>query len=139
MALNALCLVDKSALARAHHPSIRAILKRLAYRGLLATCSIIDLEVGFSAKGAAEHKTLISQRRGLLSCPIGQSTLDRALDIQSLLAARGQHRVSLPDLIIAACAEEHDAVVVHYDKDFDAIAQVTGQEVSWIAPRGSLP
>ena len=139
MALDTVCLVDKSALARVHHPSVRAILKRLTYRGLLATCSIIDLEVGYSATGAAEHKTLISQRRGLLSCPIGQSTLDRALDIQSLLAARGQHRVSLPDLIIAACADENGAVVVHYDKVFDTIARVTGQEVRWIAPRGSLP
>ena len=138
MALDTVCLVDKSALARAHHPPVRAILQRLTYRGLLATCSIIDLEVGYSAKGAAEHQTLIDQRRGLLCYPIGQHTLNRALDIQSLLAKRGQHRVPLPDLIIAACAEEHGAVVIHYDKDFDTIAHVTGQEARWIAPKGSL-
>ena len=44
----------------------------------------------------------------------------------------------LPDLIIAATAEEHGATVLHYDADYDRIAAVTGQPVEWVAPRGSL-
>ena len=54
-------------------------------------------------------------------------------------AARPEHRhFRLPDLIIAATAEEHGATVLHFDADYDRIAEVTGQPVEWIAARGSL-
>jgi predicted nucleic acid-binding protein len=43
---------------------------------------------------------------------------------------RGQHRIpSIPDLIIAATAELAGLTVLHLDKDFEVIAQVTGQPV----------
>ena len=44
----------------------------------------------------------------------------------------------LPDLIIAAAAELSGATVLHYDADFDRIAEITGQAMEWIAPNGSL-
>ncbi|GAA2008776.1 hypothetical protein GCM10009799_40630 [Nocardiopsis rhodophaea] len=62
----------------------------------------------------------------------------RAMDVQHALARKGHHRRALPDLIIAATAEEHGAVVVHYDKDYDLISEVTGQETRWVVPAGSL-
>jgi predicted nucleic acid-binding protein len=47
-----------------------------------------------------------------------------------LLADQGQHRApSLPDLIIAATAELTGLTVLHLDKDFDLIANITGQTV----------
>lgn len=53
---------------------------------------------------------------------------DRAVEVQALLADRGQHRApSLPDLLIAAAAELAGLTVLHLDKDFDLIAEVTGQ------------
>jgi hypothetical protein len=46
----------------------------------------------------------------------------------TLLADRGQHRApSIPDLTIAAAAELAGLTVLHLDKDFDLIAEVTGQ------------
>jgi hypothetical protein len=42
------------------------------------------------------------------------------------LGTRGQHRVSLPDLIIGACAQQHGAEVVHVDRHFDVLADVFG-------------
>ena len=60
------------------------------------------------------------------------------MDVQWLLAGRGRHRLPIPDLIIAATAEAARMTVLHYDADFDATAAVTGQEVEWVAPRGSL-
>lgn len=55
---------------------------------------------------------------------------DRALQVQLLLADRGQHRaVSIPDLLIAACAELAGLAVLHVDKDFELVADVTGQTV----------
>ena len=45
----------------------------------------------------------------------------------------------MPDLLTAATGEVYGAVVVHYDRDFDTIAAVTGQPVEWIVPPGSVP
>jgi hypothetical protein len=55
---------------------------------------------------------------------------DRAVQVQLLLADRGQHRApSIPDLVIASCAERAGLTVLHMDKDFELIAEVTGQPV----------
>jgi predicted nucleic acid-binding protein len=108
--------------------------------GVVATCSVTDLELLFSARSGAEHREWradIGFRFGLL--PIDQPVLDRALDVQGLLADRGQHRAaSIPDLMVAAAAEQAGLAVLHYDADFDLIATVTGQPVEWVVPRGSV-
>lgn len=138
MAIEGLFLVDKSVLARSHLPTVNSALDQLAGLGLMATCSLIDLEIGYSARTGQDHSDLIAQRRQLPLAPIGQHTLERSLDIQAALALSGHHRVPLHDLIIAACAEEHRLTVLHYDKDFDSIARITGQLTQWVAPPGSL-
>lgn len=53
---------------------------------------------------------------------------DRAVEVLTLLASRGQHRApSIPDLLIAATAEIAGLTVLHCGKDFELIAAVTGQ------------
>ena len=55
---------------------------------------------------------------------------DRALEVQVALAGKGRHRApSIPDLIIAATAEMAGLTFLHVDKDFDLIADLTGQAV----------
>ena len=55
---------------------------------------------------------------------------DRAVEVQTALAHRGQHRApSIPDLLIAAAAELAQLTVLHIDKDYDLIASITGQPV----------
>jgi predicted nucleic acid-binding protein len=50
--------------------------------------------------------------------------------VQALLAYRGQHRApSVPDLLLAAIGEFADLTVLYVDKDFELIADVTGQPV----------
>lgn len=62
----------------------------------------------------------------------------RAIEVQGVLAVRAQHRsVSIPDLLIAATAEHNALTVLHYDGDFERIAEVTGQPTEWIVPRGA--
>lgn len=34
-------------------------------------------------------------------------------------------------------AHAHSAVVLHYDPDYERIAEITGQSHEWIVPRGS--
>jgi predicted nucleic acid-binding protein len=50
-----------------------------------------------------------------------------------VLGDRGQHRAALiPDLLIAATAELAQLIVLHDDKDFELIAEVTGQPIERI-------
>ena len=72
---------------------------------------------------------------------IGDRVWRRATDILELLAEAGplhHRRVALPDLVIAAAAEIAELPVLHYDRDFELIAEVTGQPVRALAPLGSL-
>jgi predicted nucleic acid-binding protein len=58
---------------------------------------------------------------------------DRAVEVQLVLAERGQHRAaSIPDLLVAATAELGQLTLLHLDKDFELIARVTGQPVERI-------
>lgn len=67
-----------------------------------------------------------------------QEVWDRALDVQRELAARSTTRaVGMSDLLVAAVAERHRVVVLHYDADFDHVASITGQPAEWVVPRGS--
>ena len=132
-------LVDKSALARMPMPAVRDRLAPIIEAGEAATCAIIDLEVLFSARNLEEHQRIRERRRlAYDQVPLTQHIFDRAIAIQALLARRAQHRVPIPDLIVAAAAEEASLTVLHYDGDFDQIAKVTGQPVEWVVPRGSV-
>ncbi|MGH3735202.1 MAG: PIN domain nuclease [Micromonosporaceae bacterium] len=137
-----LYLLDKSALARvALQPTIQTALERLDDTGVLATTAVIDLEIGYSARNLAEFDSVATDRAGLYQeLPLTRAVTDRARHVQRELVRRGQHRgPSVPDLLIAATGEAHGAVVVHYDRDFDTIAAITGQPVEWIVPPGSVP
>lgn len=138
MALTADFLVDKSALARLGQPAVGERLEPLLEGGRLAACSMTVLEVLFSARSPADHAaTRARLELGLELAPTTQAAFDRAVDVQAALAARGEHRaVSLPDLIIAAVAEQHRLTLIHYGADFDRIAAVTGQPAEWVVPRG---
>ncbi len=58
------------------------------------------------------------------------ATEDRAIEVQLRLADVGHHRApSVADLIVAATAELAGLTVVHLDKDFEVIAEITGQPV----------
>ena len=133
-------LVDNSVIARAHKPPVAATFEPKVLAGLIASCSITDLEHLFSARSGEEHRA----RRGDIALrfvlvPLDQATLDRAVEVQGLLADKAQHRAaSIPDLVVAAAAEHAGLTVLHYDADFDLIATVTGQPAEWVVPRGSV-
>jgi len=55
-----------------------------------------------------------------------------------MLASRSQRGRKVPDLLVAATAEEAGLIVLHYDADFDRIAAVTGQKCEWVATPGSI-
>jgi predicted nucleic acid-binding protein len=123
-------LIDKSALVRlATSPDAAKWAMRIE-RGLVRTTTVTRLETGYSARSGSELRAA-SQRAPLSSMPVeylSPAIEDRAMEILTLLADRGQHRApSIPDLIIAATAELAGLTVLHLDKDFDLIAEITGQ------------
>jgi len=134
-------LADTSAWHRAVHREVAdAWADRLAANAL-ATCAQVRLEVLYSARSAADYDELSAELRALHQLPCGKDQFGRALEVQRELAQKGglHHRsVKIPDLLIAATAEAAGAIVWHYDEDYERIAEITGQAVEWIVPRGSL-
>lgn len=131
-------LLDSSVLTRLHHAAVREAIESAAERGELARAGISDLEIGYSARSAAEWDRLAE---GLEAFELVETTADhlrRARQVQRLLAAKHQRGRKVPDLLIAAAAESRDLAVLHYDADFDRIAAVTGQSCEWVVPAGSV-
>jgi len=123
-------LVDKSAMVRlAISPDATAWAARIE-RGLVRITTVTRLEVGYSARSGPDLRAGL-QRPPLSAMPVEYQTPaieNRAVEVLTLLADRGQHRApSIPDLIIAATAELSGLTVLHLDKDFEIIASVTGQ------------
>lgn len=133
-------LADKSALARLETSAdVNVVLDPLLVSGKIATCGVVDLELLYSAPNPGDYAATAASLRKLPRVPMSEEVLDRALEVQGRLAKRSQHRgVSLPDLIIAACAEGAGLTVLHYDGDYERIAEVTGQPVQWVVPRGRV-
>jgi len=135
-----LYLIDTSAQARIRHSAVRKVIAGLIVDGAAATCVTVDLEAGYSGRDLADVRLIAERRRNLyVVLPITAVIAGRARDVQIRMAARGHHRAAgVIDLITAAVAEHHGAVVLHYDADFEHIAAVTGQPHTWVAPRGGL-
>lgn len=125
-------LIDKSALARlGASPTVEEWANRIE-RGLVGVTTVTLLEVGYSARTASDLSQVL-RMPPLAAMPVEYftpSVEDRAVEVQRLLAERGHHRApSIPDLLIAAAAELNQRTVLHLDKDFELIAEITGQPV----------
>lgn len=131
-------LVDTSVLTRFGSSSVRQALEPSVQLGVVGRAGISDLEIGFSARSAEEWDALTTALDVMVLIPTTAEHFIRARQVQRLLAANGLRGRKIPDLLIAAAAEERGLTVFHYDADFDYIAQVTGQAVTWIVPRGSI-
>jgi predicted nucleic acid-binding protein len=131
-------LLDTSVVKRLGRHEVREAVEPLARAGRLGRAGICDLEVGYCARNAAEWDRLVGALGAFEAVETTAQHVHRALQVQRLLAARGQRGRKIPDLLIAAAAEELDAVVLHYDADFDLISDVTGQRCEWVVPAGSV-
>ncbi len=105
----------------------------------LGICAPVRLELLYSARGRSEFASLRSDLRRLPEFSLDERAVALAERTQEALAATSLHRGPKPiDLLVAAVAEQHGVVVLHYDRHFDTIARVTGQPTEWVARRGSL-
>ena len=130
-------LIDRSALVRVGTTPDSATWADRVERGLVRISTVTRLEVGFSARTGDQLRTGLRQPP-LASMPVEYLTPaieDRAVEVQTLLADRGRHRApTVPDLLVAATAELAGLVVLHLDRDFELIAEITSQPLERLAP-----
>jgi len=129
-------LIDKSALVRLGASPDAGLWSQRIERGLVRIATVTVLEVAYSARDA------LDLRAGLTEPPVASMPVeyvtpaaeDRAVEVLAQLAERGHHRApSIPDLLVAAIAESAGLVVLHDDKHFELIAEITRQRVERVA------
>ena len=142
--MNGTLLIDNSAWVRLTDPGVSderaAEVADAIEAGLIATCVPFLLEAGYSARSARDHDTLLGELAVLPLLRIDEEVEQRALDAQSQLARVGHHRLPPVDLLVAAVADRYGVGVLHYDHDYDLLAEKTDLrfESAWLAPAGSI-
>lgn len=114
----ALILLDKSAWVRGG--------PGLVEYGELCMCAVTRMEILYSARSAADFRTLQDDLSAYRDLRMDHATLSAAESAQRELAGRGSHRLPLPDILIGACAHQHGADVLHVDRHFDVLADIFG-------------
>lgn len=109
-------LIDKSAWVRGVDPD--------DHDGELCLCAITRLEILHSARSASDYEALDTRLDAFRELRADAETWRIARTAQRELARLGQHRVALPDLLVASCAQQHHADVLHVDRHFDVLARV---------------
>ena len=131
-------LIDTSVLHRLKSDEVLTKVRALALNGEIARCSITDLEYLYSARNEVEWKGASHLLSRFFNIEIQPEHFTRALQVQRVLAQKSQRGRKIQDLIIAAVAEQLDLTLLHYDNDFDQIAEITGQRAEWIVPAGHI-
>jgi predicted nucleic acid-binding protein len=106
----------------------------------VAVCLPFLLEAGYSAQSAPKYRSIMAKFERLPRIAIGSGVEHIALQAQRELVEIGHHRLPPMDVMIAACAHSAEAGVLHYDGDYDTLAEHTGLvfESEWLAPPGTL-
>jgi predicted nucleic acid-binding protein len=133
-------LIDNSAYNRLKYEADRARIAPLVDGGLVATCGALELEALYSARDPSDYENLWSTRTSIFSyVDTEEADWQQALSVQRELARKSLHRgPKIPDLLIAAVAGRNSLILLHYDSDFERIADITGQPIEWVVPRGSI-
>jgi predicted nucleic acid-binding protein len=137
-------LLDNSAWARLEQQALSQArvdeIATLLEEGRIATCLPFLLEAGYSARNAPDHDELLGEFLALPFVHVDDRVENRALEAQRQLARAAHHRLPPVDLIIAALADIHQLGILHYDNDYEIVAEKTDLRFGsvWLAPRGSI-
>jgi predicted nucleic acid-binding protein len=139
-------LIDHSVWARASNGRLtgppRERFDNALATGELWTCPPALLEMRYSARDGDQFAAIADELDALRHAPLTSEAAAFAVTAQAALAhAPGiSHRVKPVDLLIAAIAATTRIGVLHYDHDYDTIAEHTPLSFAstWVAPRGSI-
>lgn len=130
----ALYLIDTSGLFRILQSDLRKSWSDQLVAGVIAVCPIIELEFLYSARSLADRLGKQRLLRDLFGwVPVPEGVYERAAEVQQWMTEAGTHRSSGPvDLLIAATAERERLTILCDDRDYLAVAAVTGQRVKLV-------
>ena len=120
MGLGRLLLIDKSAFERATPATFEL--------GEICICAVVRLELLYSARSARDYASIEEALTAFRDLRTDAETILTAMTAHRELGSRGRHRVPIPDLLIAACAQQHQAAVLHVDRHYDVLAEVLAFE-----------
>jgi predicted nucleic acid-binding protein len=121
MDLGGLLLADKSALERATPETLEL--------GEICVCAVVRLEMLYSARGPHDYTRIEDSLSVFRDLSVSAETILTALTAHRELGQKGHHRVPIPDLLIASCAQQHQAAVLHVDRHYEVLAEVLAFEL----------
>ncbi len=101
---------------------------------------VVRLEVLLSVRDGQSFDTLAERLSALQAAPLNTSVIHAAEHAMRALAHRssGAQRLPIVDYLVAASAQELGAAVIHYDRDYDTLAELMEFESIWLMPAGTL-
>lgn len=133
-------LLDTSAWARIGQPPVRDLWREALLAGRLRLSPASRMEFLLSAQNGRVFDELGEELSAIRPAPLSSATIRAAEAGMRALAHRsaGSQRLPVVDYLVAAAAQELGGAVLHYDRDYDTLAEVVEFESVWIAPAGSL-
>lgn len=107
----------------------------------LRISSVVRFEILLTARDGDSFDILAERLSGLRTAPLTATVVRAAQQAMRTLAHRsaGAHRLPVVNYLVAAAAQEIGGAVLHYDNDYDTLAEIMGFESAWLAPAGTLP
>lgn len=138
---SAALVVDTSAWSRAHRPEVREAWVEALLEDRVRLSPAVRLELLLSARDGDRFDAMQVELDALRPAPLSSSVLRTAERAMRALARRsaGAHRVPIVDYLVAAAAQEMDATVLHYDADYDRLADVMEFRSAWLVAPGTVP
>lgn len=126
---------------RGQHPAVRELWQEAYLLGQFRLSPLVCLEVLFTARDITAFDEWARHLAIVQSVSVTASMLRAAESAMRDLSGRsaGAHRIPVVDYFVAATAQELGGAVLHYDHDFDRLAEVMHFESVWLAPPGSIP
>lgn len=123
------------------YEAVSGVLTPLIEAGVVGSCAPLDFEDLYQTRTPAEYRLVTNIRHNAYEhLLVAEEEWSRAFEVQAVLASQSRLReVGMADLLIAAVAEHNGLTLLHYDSDFDTIAEITGQDARWVVPRGQTP
>jgi len=134
-------VVDTSAWTRAHHPHLSEPWRNALFADRLRISPVVRFEILLTARDPRTFDELSEELSAWRTAPLTASVIRAAQDAMRTLAHRsaGAHRLPIVDYLVAAAAQETGGAVLHYDNDYDTLAEIMEFESIWLAPAGSIP
>lgn len=134
-------LIDTSAWARASHEDTRKRWIEALFGDRLRLSPLVRAEILLSARSGQDFDLLADRLDTIRPAPLSASVVRAAEAGMRSLAHRsaGAQRLPIVDYLVAAAAQELGVAVIHYDRDYDTLAEVMEFESVWLAPPGTMP